>query len=196
MLNPIIEKCQQDEDLSWEEYTEGVLRTASGKFHGDSYSLEAALAVMNNFIQAGELLDQMKKALYYGRDVQSVHEQHIKSLAIQSPLTYSWGSLDQSMMHGLIGISTEAVELVEALARYIQTDGQVLDKTNLNEELGDLFWYVALTLYCLGTLKDINPIMRLNLLKLYARFPDKFTEASANHRDLSLERSVLETNAL
>jgi hypothetical protein len=64
------------------------------------------------------------------------------------------------------------------------------DAVNLIEECGDVQWYEAMLCRALGT--DFDTVQRTNIAKLKARFPDKFTEESANNRDLEIERSILE----
>lgn len=193
MPNPIIDKCLNNEPLSWSEYTEGVLRTASGNFHGHSYNAAVAIAVMQNFVDASNMLDEMKKALYYGRDTQTTCYRHLLALGVSEEefTTKQWPpKLDNNLLHSLVGIATESGELIEAVVNCLTNDNAELDLVNLKEELGDVLWYVALMLTCLES--DINPVMRINLLKLYKRFPEKFTELNANQRDLATERQVLE----
>ena len=40
---------------------------------------------------------------------------------------------------------------------------------------------------------DINDIKRNNINKLSKRYPNKFSEFRAEHRDLDAEREILET---
>ena len=65
-----------------------------------------------------------------------------------------------------------------------------LDLVNVKEEIGDLLWYIAIMLNVLDT--DFETVMRTNIAKLKARYPDKFTEEKATHRDLNKERQILE----
>jgi len=153
--------------------------------------------------------------------------------------------LDQ--MHCAIGISTEIAEFMGAIA--------AKDFVNANEELGDIFWYVAnlerlikhesehlpnptglqklfvdewlvghqelldhykkavyygsdvdkiyvqkhvdITkdiliniIYNAG--ENVQDILSKNIKKLKIRYPDKFTQDSAENRDLDEERNVLE----
>ena len=93
------------------------------------------------------------------------------------------------LLHGAIGIATEAGELLDALKRSIYY-GQPLDRTNLVEELGDLEWYMAILREALGVTQ--GEVQRINIEKLRARYPEKFTSLHALHRDLEKERDVLE----
>ena len=93
------------------------------------------------------------------------------------------------LLHAAMGVSTEAGELLDALKKHIFY-GKELDKTNLFEEVGDLFWYAAILADELGF--DFEQAMEKNIEKLKARYGEKFSEVKAKDRDLSKERSILE----
>jgi NTP pyrophosphatase (non-canonical NTP hydrolase) len=57
--------------------------------------------------------------------------------------------LNGRLLHGMIGMCTEAGEVLDALKRhvyYVKDDGtrKELDEVNLLEEVGDLCWYLAI----------------------------------------------------
>ena len=93
------------------------------------------------------------------------------------------------LLHAGIGLATEASEFLDALKKHIFY-GKELDRVNLSEEMGDLFWYMAIACDELG--EDFTPIMETNIKKLKARYGEKFSEEKAEKRDLELERSILE----
>jgi len=93
------------------------------------------------------------------------------------------------LLHAGIGLATESGEFLDALKKTIYY-GKVLDEVNLAEELGDLLWYIALALRASDT--DFDEQMQINIDKLKARFPDKFTEYHAENRNLEAERKILE----
>lgn len=88
------------------------------------------------------------------------------------------------------GLATEAGEFIDALKKHIFY-GKPLDRVNLAEELGDILWYVAYAARLLET--TIDNIQEANIAKLRLRYPEKFTEAKAEHRDLVGERNILDT---
>lgn len=92
-------------------------------------------------------------------------------------------------LHGSIGITTEAGELLDAVKKYIFY-GRELDVVNIKEEIGDLMYYSALLADEFGF--NLNLILQNNIEKLRARYPEKFTEDSAINRDLGKEREILE----
>ena len=95
------------------------------------------------------------------------------------------------LLHSAMGVSTEAGELLDALKKHIYY-GKKLDETNLQEELGDLFWYLAIMADELDV--DFESLMHKNIEKLRARYGEKFTSQKAIHRDLELERQTLENS--
>jgi NTP pyrophosphatase (non-canonical NTP hydrolase) len=92
------------------------------------------------------------------------------------------------LFHHTIGIATEVNELMLALTKAAITGN--LDKVNISEELGDILFYVANAANTLNI--DLSEAMDRNIAKLQARYPNKFTEESANNRDLEKERNILE----
>lgn len=93
------------------------------------------------------------------------------------------------LLHGSIGLVTEAGEFQDALKKHIFY-GKPLDEVNLMEEVGDFFWYIAIILDVLGY--DWVEVMKLNIEKLVKRYPDKFDAQRALIRDLLAERAILE----
>jgi NTP pyrophosphatase (non-canonical NTP hydrolase) len=93
------------------------------------------------------------------------------------------------LLHGAIGISTEAGEILDAFKKSIYY-GKPLDKVNVMEEVGDVMWYCALILREIGY--SFEDVAQININKLRARFGDKFSEFDAQNRDLARERSILE----
>lgn len=94
-----------------------------------------------------------------------------------------------NILHGALGISTEAGEILDAVKKSIFY-GKPFDLVNLQEEIGDCFWYLAILAKEAGM--SFEDIMAQNIAKLKARYPDKFTEHAALNRDLEKERNVLE----
>lgn len=93
------------------------------------------------------------------------------------------------LLHGGIGLATEAGEFLDALKKHVFY-GKPLDRVNLSEELGDLFWYCAIIADELDV--PFEQIMNTNIAKLKARYGEKFSEERADKRNLQAERSILE----
>jgi NTP pyrophosphatase (non-canonical NTP hydrolase) len=94
------------------------------------------------------------------------------------------------LIHASVGLSTEANELMDNIIKKHLFYGKELDKTNIIEEAGDLFWYLAILHDTLG--KAFEYAMAKNIEKLKARYGDKFNQEGALKRDLVIERTVLE----
>ena len=99
------------------------------------------------------------------------------------------GGVTPDLLHGAIGLATEAGEMLDAVKRSLFY-GADLDRTNLIEELGDLEWYMAVIRDALDVTQE--EVQRINIDKLRARYPEKFTQQHALDRDLDRERTVLE----
>ena len=96
------------------------------------------------------------------------------------------------LIHAQMGIQTESAEFTDALKKHIFY-GKKLDEVNLREEIGDMLWYIAIALDCLDS--NFETEMKINIDKLKARYPEKFSEEKAEIRDLKKEREILEQNA-
>lgn len=104
---------------------------------------------------------------------------------------YSFGSKEMParIEHGVIGIVTEAGELMDAIKK-TKIYRKELDKVNLVEELGDIFWYTALLCDELGV--NFEDIMDKNIAKLESRYPEKYSNDNAINRNTDTERAILE----
>jgi NTP pyrophosphatase (non-canonical NTP hydrolase) len=93
------------------------------------------------------------------------------------------------ILHSALGLSTEAGEILDAVKKHVYY-GKELDKVNLFEEVGDLFWYLAIMADELGF--SFEDAMKKNNEKLEARYGSRFSSDKAIDRDLNKERTVLE----
>lgn len=93
------------------------------------------------------------------------------------------------LLHAAMGTVTEAGELMDAVKKHVFY-GKPLDKTNLVEEIGDLFWYIGVASDVLGI--TFEEIMQINHNKLFTRYSKGFDSKEAIDRNLDKERDVLE----
>lgn len=93
------------------------------------------------------------------------------------------------LIHAAMGMVTEAGEFVDMLKKHLFY-GKPLDLVNLGEEIGDSLWYSALAVDILQT--TLDEVMTVNIDKLKARYPEKFSEFHAENRDLETERKILD----
>lgn len=96
------------------------------------------------------------------------------------------------IIHAAFGYADEVGEVFGMLKKHVFY-GKPIDDVNLVEEVGDLMWYTALLVDALGV--DPVRVLEANVAKLKARFPDRYTDEAAIHRNTDAERAVLEREA-
>jgi len=179
------------------DYISEARVTLSPSWHGEKVSRANFVERLNAAIDAANRLDMVKKTLFYGRDNNldgALGQANLRGLPHMiggdgTPALAANVESNVNIIHGIIGAFTEAGELLEAMRTAINS-GQPFDKVNLKEEVGDLFWYLAVIAHECGF--NFEGAQRVNIAKLRARFPDAFTEHDANNRNLGVERQVLE----
>ena len=90
------------------------------------------------------------------------------------------GTLDiGGVMNGCLGLAGETGELLDMIKKWI-FHSKPLDKDHAKKELGDVCWYVAMICESFGW--DLDEILRMNVDKLKARYPEGFDTELANNR--------------
>ena len=92
-------------------------------------------------------------------------------------------------IHMILGMATEVAEIQDVFKSALAY-GKPLDMINLQEELGDLMWFIAG--FCDINGFDFEDILETNIKKLLVRYPNKFSKEDALTRDLEKERRSLE----
>lgn len=95
----------------------------------------------------------------------------------------------RDLLHGVLGLQDEIGELANQLKKSF-IYGKKLDETNIQEELGDALWFIAMIHEKLGL--NMSDTKEKNIAKLRVRYPEKFTLNNFENRNLSEERNVLE----
>jgi NTP pyrophosphatase (non-canonical NTP hydrolase) len=169
-------------------FIRNAIVTCSPDFHANMVSKAQFVGRMNGAIDALNKLDQVKKSLFYGRDNNLITEGQADVAALPSRV-HSDSAVAFDIIHAILGIATEAGELLELLKATLNSDGD-FDWVNCREELGDIDWYKAL----LANRGDFTfeEVMELIIKKLRARYADKFTSNEAVERNLAAERAILE----
>ena len=93
------------------------------------------------------------------------------------------------IVHGCLGACSEVGELHDAVKRFMFY-GKPLDVVNMKEEVGDVLWYLALIAEGCGF--TLQGAAEANIRKLTVRYSDKFSEFSADNRNLEAERAALQ----
>ena len=165
-----------------EQYFKDAKRTVSHKFYSENVSADDFLKTTLAFDAVGSKLDDIKKSLYYNKfDLNSDSQVDVYDIKER---------IGVDTLHGILGIATESVELIQAINKAIVTKEE-FDVVNMKEEIGDIMWYIALL--CNTHNIDLKQVMQTNIDKLKQRFPEKFTTENANNRDLKAEREILES---
>jgi NTP pyrophosphatase (non-canonical NTP hydrolase) len=176
-------------------YTKNAVRTKSDQFFDVLVPPAIMQVAVTEAMVTSNLMDAVKKALFYGRPYQSPQRLINAAGAMPSSIAekgFNFNAVPKDVLHAILGVFTEAGEMVEALG-VTAIDGEPLDEVNLDEEFGDVLWYIAV--YCNARGISMESLMTKNITKLRARFPDRFTTAKANERDLFTERAILEADA-
>jgi len=142
-------------------------------------------------------LDMIKKHIFYGKKIDDYYFSKLSQLDSGGHTEDNIPNMDRfknnpeiiDILHGVLGIATEAGEMLKALSKYIAT-GE-LDKVNLIEEVSDVMWYQAVLLKRLG--KTFEECGTINISKLAIRYPDGFTNDLAINRDVAKERIDMES---
>lgn len=83
------------------------------------------------------------------------------------------------IINGCFGLSGESGEVLDIVKKWIFHE-KGLDRDHLKKELGDVMWYVAMICESAGF--TLDEIMKMNVDKLKARYPEGFDTYLANHR--------------
>ena len=144
------------------------------------------------------LLDLYKKSFYHQQPIpEDLFESRLESASKalrelpRGPGSDELSRQDPRLLLALIGIFTEAGELLETLEP--EASGEPYEAVRVWEELGDLNWYQAIALDELGT--SLETVLEMNIAKLKARYPRRFTLREALHRDHAAERAALDALA-
>lgn len=178
-------------------YIEDAKRTLS-PFYYDQLNIhqQNANTHLLNFANAALDLDTLKKKVFYGKGL-------VDAPFINTDVEYEEIKPRLNAYHAMIGIATESGEIVERLIHSIAIDnatGIALPeltpehKANLIEEMGDVFWYLALLADSIGI--SFEEIQKLNIDKLKARFPEKFTQEKAVNRNTKKELQNINKKAV
>ncbi|PPD55297.1 MAG: hypothetical protein CTY12_01440 [Methylotenera sp.] len=179
------------------QYVTDAIRTES-RIEAVKVNKETLIAVLKAYVAVGNLLDDLKKNIFYNKQVDSYKWAQQKN-TIQNQLGDIMSNIDglrvdtmtfdPRLFHAIVGIATESTELVEAILTSIDNEVDI-DHVNVKEELGDLNWYQAIAVD--ASEADWDDILSTNIEKLRKRYPEKFTSEHAINRNLEAERKILE----
>ncbi len=183
------------------DYFKAAMQTLSTTFCLDTPGAPTKDELVSALLQvtaAANIVDAYKKRIYYGKPVTGVKD-------VSLPVEGFRPESVQTLLHHVMGLITESVELLEVVMLMSRERGSSAVPADLLrhlvEELGDLEWYRAgVYSYLQEQCLDITPqvVQELNVLKLKARYSGgQFTGTGATVRDLGKEDAALsgETDA-
>lgn len=168
-------------------------------------------ATMATAVATSELIDLLKKSVIYGQELEYDRMARMAENVIdeanwvyeialdadfdkreEGTVILDSVDVDFRLLHAALGIHGEAGEVIAALLHH--SNGEELDLQNIEEEDGDLAWYSALMDEAIIRLGGASRPLRLamNLAKLQARFPEKFSLAASQERCVNHERDAME----
>jgi hypothetical protein len=206
------------------EYRAEVLKTES-KPTELNFGPATLLMALNLAVAASDVLDQVKRAIYYGKDIDQqkmlgalqgvagiaqalafpvATERYrdprdvdffTQQLAPEVAQGLNAAHLDLRILHAAIGRFTEAGEFIAPVAKMLVGGG--FDKVNALEELGDGGWYDEIGLDALGYTREQAQFANIKKLtdKKNGRYKGAFDPNAAVNRDVDAERALLEAAA-
>ena len=84
------------------------------------------------------------------------------------------------LFNGVLGLSGEAGECADLVKKHYFQDGRLFVDA-LEDELGDVMWYVAETAKALGL--SLEEVAERNVEKLKKRYPEGFAAERSLHRE-------------
>jgi len=94
-------------------------------------------------------------------------------------INHPTSQINTDILHMILGVVTEAGELADCIKRGIGYN-EWIDYENMEEEMGDVLFYVAGLAALLHL--SLDDIMNLNKAKLDKRYPEGFSEKAAKER--------------
>ena len=164
------------------DYRSEVLKTETSKTEG-RYTNEVRddIAELWSSISTRiAKLDEYKKFIFYGKDM-------TKKIVDTTPKNLDSGL--ERLLHSILGIITEVGELGDSLLNSILDKGNriIIDRVNMAEELGDIYWYLVILQDELSIAED--DIKRLNIKKLRKRYSNGFSKQESINRNIERELS-------
>lgn len=121
-----------------------------------------------------------------------IKEKRVNIKEYQNKVNRTRANLDSNLMdniHMVLGMQTESAEIADVFKKKLAY-AKDIDLINVQEELGDIMWYIANM--CNINEWNLEDILLQNINKLNIRFPEGFSQDLALNRNLLAERVELE----
>lgn len=142
---------------------------------GDRKSIKNLISSLVDFTNYGNDATTLKSKIFYGKD-KKVDDFNLINLNTDLSIERIC-NLNPKLLHGLLGLVSEAGELAEHILQHV-VNGKELLQDHIEKELGDSLWFV--TEGAIGNESSLKQTAETNVfVKLAARYPDKFTVEDA-----------------
>lgn len=139
--------------------------------------------VIKALLKNGQYLDNIKKYVAYGKDFKNEDVRQFYNE--DDEIVFNTNT---RLFHGILGIVTEAIELLEILHEDMFEEKE-LNVKHLKEEMGDIDWYKSILYHQYGSNFEESWIQIINKLK--ERFPEKFDSDKAINRNIEKENEAM-----
>jgi len=176
--------------MNHKEYAEQILKTERTD-KVSKLSVEAVEA-MEEFIRASMKLDFHKKNLFFGKPIDRELYKEAENFSL-SDMNRDVSDINSRYLHAMIGIATEAGEVLQVL-----TDAKLglkpsLDLVNLCEEMGGVDWYSTLASDEMGVYQEVYREALQKQLAFRHRGSEGFSVDGSNNRDKEAEAKLLKS---
>lgn len=167
------------------DYQAEADKTCSIEWGANKVDRETFVRNLTFFAETAKVLNLYKKLLFRGK---MPAELSMRAPRYSESMARHFDEKDIDLVHGIVGIATEAGEAVEILLAMIE--GGKPDRVNAVEECGDLRWYINRVLRWADVTDE--QCERANIDKLHGRgFAQGFDMFADNNRNLDAERLIL-----
>lgn len=188
--------------------TEDQFKSGEGVDHGFDYATQAEktnsivfnphyvdkadiLGLLGEVIANAETMNTFKKLFFRGRTPADMMVDQPQRNDSMGPLLEGATPDEINIIHGIVGVITEAGEMAEILKAFFE--GRPFDPVHCLEESGDVEWYQHRILRGIRATSLIRD--KANIDKLHGRHGEAFDVFRDAHRNLDAERAKLEVAA-
>lgn len=176
-------------EINDEVYSQFVSKLVSNNFDIENAELRQVIHLLADAISLSERADKLKRVIFY------VKTQHNET---------SLNPVEMDAVHGMLGHISEIGELILGVFDIQFPNTPIKDvnlpllalkpqseRGNVNEECGDLTFYLSMILSCFGL--NLNDAKRTNMKKLAARYSNlEFTpEEALELRNIANELQII-----
>lgn len=173
------------------DYATQAEKTNSIVFNPHYVDKADILGLLGEVIANAETMNTFKKLFFRGRTPADMMVDQPSRNDSMGPLLEGATPDEINIIHGIVGVITEAGEMAEILKAFFE--GRPFDPVHCLEESGDVEWYQHRILRGIRATALIRD--KANIDKLHGRHGEAFDVFRDAHRNLDAERAKLEVAA-